>query len=773
MDVFRGIVRILPCLFDECANVGRSFLCKAKGQLLSKMRLSSKAKILMSFILILSYVYLLVRSSDWSGDHVEIGCIHVLVVLPTVQFLFSMYAKLFFVELFRGLALYGWFRIVLYILFLFAFSYAFVAVVLDRSALFCMDRATDVFVSRFEGNIMIFEDRTEVERIVPRPLEQGPHLFQLFRYPMEDVQMNCTAHIWGFPGGKPFLNQAEWRYNGVPLTTMTDRHSHVTEFTELPKDHPLYFSKTVFGELGLSIYEVRSTLSIHLLEETEFGSYTCHMHGKVHISLTPDEWKSKTGQSPPNTNKTENKGNAKPKEKSKVKPSGSQCTCDPERKYLFQDANTLIGAFRLIMMQEKQDQIVAPPSSILVVETSYWHLSSDDDVQADYTVNEVSYPDLCSDGAFNGCSALQRLLSYIIAYDRQQAWWFLETLPFLQRFRSNLVGQRFVFGQCLCENSFGRHNVKYLRRYYNRTSEQYEPIEITHPQTLLVRPPKQNATSFFANFFNPDPIQLLPLTDYLPDYAYDLTLIKDLAVLSALFLNLKDAFVLIFGVVICVYILYKTHQLLGLVGFVSKRLCLEGSMGYLYTAKRTARLLIQNGADDSEHFDVYLSHSDSKRALETVTAIVLPLFEGQLGLKACFRERDIPPGEPELASLSRAIEKSKRFIIFLSKDFLEDGCREMETAAIMESLWDRSSKPEEVLVIKLDDCEMPGHWKDFTVHNWTSSNLHIDDHLRRLVQWVTPQAERNGEMRSVLDVFVTWLPCLVLLLVFLVLLVFR
>ena len=240
-----------------------------------------------------------------------------------------------------------------------------------------------------------------------------------------------------------------------------------------------------------------------------------------------------------------------------------------------------------------------------------------------------------------------------------------------------------------------------------------------------------------------------------------------------MFLNFTDAVMIALGLVISVFIFLKTGQMLGFVGVVSKRFCLEGSMGYLYTAKMTARLLSQNNVNEEaeengERFDVFLSHSDSEADREKITKTVLPFLEGQLSLKACFRERDIPPNEPELASLCRAIEKSKRFIIFLSKDFLQDRSREMETNMILESLFDRPSRLEEVLVIKLYDCVMPSHWTDFTVHDWTSSNLHIDDHLLRLVQWVTPRAERSGAMRTAFDVWMVVLPWLLLALFFLI-----
>ena len=779
MDLLNRLGKLFLCAFQKSANQGWLFIKEGKARLSRqvKKKLSPNAKISLSLVLVLSYGYLLATSSDWSGDHVEIGCIHVLTFLPTLQFLFSMYAKLILIKLLYCLSLYGWVRVALFSLFLFVFSYVFVTVLLDHTAIFCMDKATDFFVSRFESNIMTVEDnRVYVERIVKHPLSGKPKwLHQLVRYPMEDVQMNCTTHITGFPGGKPFLNQVEWRHNGVPLTTMTDRHSHVTEFTELPKDHLRLFEGGEFETLramGLSLYELRSTLSIHLLEESEFGSYTCHSLGKVNITLSCDEWKMKTGQSCQNIR--QNKRNAKSgaSKKNKCQPKekprslGNQCTCSPEQKYFFQDMHTQHEEFRLIRMKNRQDQIVAPPSSILFFMTSYWHLSNDDDIQMDYTVNGVSFSDLCNDEVFHGCSALQRLLSPFITYDPDDAWWFLDYLPYLSHIHHIMGGGQSAVGHCLCENSFGRHNVTYLRRYYNRTSEQHELIEITHPHTLLVRPPKQNTSRFLANFFNYDPIHLLEIADYLPDYAYDLTLLRDLAVVSAMCLGITDAVMISLAIGIFVSVCYITCQMLAFVGVVSKRLFLEGSMGYLCTAKMTARRFHNNAlaGEDGERVEVYLSHSDSEADLETVTKKVLPLLEGQLSLKVCFRERDIPPNELELAGLSRAIQKSKRFIVFLSKDFAQDECRKLEASMILESLFERLSPLEDLLVIKLDSCEMPRQWTDATVHDWTSSNLTIDDHLLRLVQWVTPQAERNGAMWCVHDVWMVVLPFLLLLL---------
>ena len=765
MDFFKKLSQLLLWAFHEAQQTA-----KAKASTWINRR-SLSTKILASFALLSCFVYLLFTSSQLSCDHAETGCVHVLIFLPTVRFTLSLLTEKFLALAFYLLRKYGLFRIVVHMLFLGLFSYLFCAVLLDNSAMIFADKATKFFSSRFDSNkLEVQEDRDFAEHIFPHPLTGGKHnpayLHHFVRYPMEDVEMKCAAVIFGYPGGKPFINQVEWRRNGVPLSAMTDRHSHTTTFTEMNGSSVLN-SKT--GEaIGLSAYELKSTLSIYLLDDKDFGSYTCHVVDKV--SISQEEWTRETGQTCSNTKRTQEKS-AKGREKRKSAFSDQQCTCQPERKYFFQDIHTQIDEFRLIKMEPKTDQIEAPAGSVLFFTGAYLHLSREDEILSDYAVNGVSFRDLCDgrDYPSYGCSVLQRFLTNFI-YDQKQSWWFLRFLPLLVGTKLDKVGSNFTTGLCLCENSFGRHNLNILRKYYNRTRERYELLEITHPYTLLVRPPKQRSTNFFSSFWEYGPMQLLPLADHLPEYVYDLTLLKDLAVVSMMLLNVTDAVIIGMGLGTLVCISFLILYSLRVVGIVSKKLCLHGSMGYLNTAGICSGNSKENDQTHEilgeEKFDMYLSHSDSTADQTFIIAEVLPLLEAKLGLKTCLRDRDIPPNELELAGLSRTIQNSKRFLIFLTKDFLEDACREMETAVILETLFDRPCRLDDALVIKLEDCQTPAHYLGITAHNWTSSNLTIDDQKLRLVNWIADRTERKTSIKSLLDAFMTTSPLLLTICVF-------
>ncbi|XP_076468008.1 uncharacterized protein LOC143298884 [Babylonia areolata] len=760
METFDKVSRFLLLGLQEIS-------CKLKATAISKVQtLSFGSKVVVNLVVVLVYGYLLATSYQWSGDHVEIGCVFILTFLPTIRFLGSLYAKLFLAFLFRLLSAYGWVRIFVYSVFVLTFAYWFVAIFLDNSALKCKSIAKDLFLSRFENNTLnIKERRLYFEREILHPLYDEGHFpqtnHQLIRFPMEDAEMNCTTYIFGFPGGKPFNDQVQWRRNGVPLLTMSDRYSVVTKFRELPRDS-LTMNENMKA-LGLTVYQLNSTLSIYLLHDEDFGSYTCHHIDKVSIPM--NEWRSKTGKEHfPKFNdyKNDNTKNTKGARQ------GCQCSSLPERKYVFQDVYTHTGEFRLIKMEETHDQIEAPVASILFFETNYLHLSSDEDVQSDYTVNDASFQGLCTDTprfSVSGCSSLQRLLAFFM--NDGEVWWFLDILPFSST-HGHTNGAHRTSGHCLCENSFGRHSMKYTRRYYNRTSGRYDMFEVVHPNTLLVRPPRQASSNldFFANIWSQGSARLLPLVDYLPEWAYELTLLKDLAVVSGIILHATDGVFICLVFILFCFVFKWNLYLLKVVGHLSRKCFLEGSMGYLYTARLTFRSLLHDPTNKTaktggNSFDIFLSHSDT-RTDTVIVESVLCLLESQLDLKVCLRERDLPPNGLELKDLASAIESSQRFIIFLSKDFLQDPFHEMEASTILETLWDRQSMLD-VLLIKADDSQVPVLWRNLTVHDWTSGNLSLKDHHLRLVQWLTSRVQPVNRALSVLDVLTAALPLVPLL----------
>ena len=210
----------------------------------------------------------------------------------------------------------------------------------------------------------------------------------------------------------------------------------------------------------------------------------------------------------------------------------------------------------------------------------------------------------------------------------------------------------------------------------------------------------------------------------------------------------------------------KTNLFLWSLGRHIRRLTLEGSMGFLSTAEIIGEHPQPNDQKrnpeqqpEDVHYDLFLSYSESEADMRRIHEEVLPSLQSR-GLKVCVRERDLSPNLPEIQSLSKAIENSDRFIVFLSSAYFDDNFRkDFEAAMIIEALCNRSCGTAAVLLVKLEQCEIPLWLSQFKVHDWTTMCLTTHDHLLRLLKWLEPQA-RRGTLRSKTDVLLTALPLL-------------
>lgn len=586
---------------------------------------------------------------------------------------------------------------------------------------------------------------------------------------MEDVKLKCSFEMLWLADGSPFSDQVVWHRNGVPLT-FTDRHSHKVHFREVPNGHS--FNRSIFKQFGLSEYEINATLQISLLRDSEFGSYTCHIARFVKQTLLDFASNYERMKKFPGY-KTKEKTQ---KEKENVKKPRSPCPCkcshSLEPKYLFQDMFRWVGEFRLIKLTRRKEIIRAPPGSILSFTTSHYHFSRKDEVEIDYSVNSQPFTELCSD-AFHGCSKLL-MMYWLIGHDTGNRF----GLPPLSLHtiweNPALFSERYRQVHCLCEHSYGHHAVKYLRRYYNRTSQQYELVEITHPHTLLVVPRRQNLLNLYVNRSVKDP---LPHTHVPTSRSCDNKgslqlddLIMDLAFESvAYFYWTENAFIFV-AALCCTYLAWKNLQYMRYLGTDIKYMVLNGAMGYLTSAAISTRKVkddaITNDCESIPSFDIFLSYSDAKADIKLMSDGVVPFLEQQ-GYKVFSKDRDLPPNLQELPALSQAIESSKQFILFLTADYLEDKFRrDFEAAIIIESLCDRDTEAHQILVVRMGSCNVPLWLSHLQVHDWTT-NLSFKEHSLRLLQWLVPR-ENGSKWLSKLDVFITFLPLQLILAVFVV-----
>ena len=697
---------------------------------------------------LLLYIYLQTAKQHWFEDDIFLGGYNFGTVLFTCEFVVDFHCAHSDRVVWRvsqTVEKFGWKRCLLFLLSVSATAY-YLVLMADDVTVRIRDVSRHELLTRFENNIhVIREDREAFKWTTRHPFtkgEQDPKLFhQLFRYPMEDVRMKCVHRMPWFSGGRPFKGQIYWRVNGVPLT-FTARHYVQTAFREVPEDNSLLDS--LMRQYGISMYEINSTLTIHMLRHSEFGSYTCHVAKAAKHSLNDYlELMKKLDQPERHT--------APKKSKPKVKPL-PQCKTALQTRPQLQDLYTWVTEYRLIRVERRKEPIRAAPGSILSFSTRYWHLSHKEDIEIDYSVNKQSFHKLCP-WPLHGCSML--LLMYWV-FGHDLGWRF--GVPPLHLFSIwDMPAEGYHLYHCLCENSYSYHSVKYLRKYFNRTVGRYEMIEITHPHVLMVVPKDQEMLNFFVNYSEvaTGKTQSVcaegwqsgcrsPCEDYY---------LNSFARSAMQLFQWKEIGLLALSAFFSVYLLCKLRSFFRFIGPVIRRCTLEGSMGFYRTAVTAFTDLRR--IDGNESYDVFPSYSEADT--KTANEILITFLESR-GLKVFARDRDSHPGVSELQSVSEALKRSKRFIILLTQAYFQDRFRnDFEAAMIFEVLCDRSPEPRELLLVRLEQCDIPLWLKKFPMHDWTSANLSHEDHLHRLLKWLEPR-ERRGTIRSVTDCLLTFCP---------------
>jgi hypothetical protein len=274
----------------------------------------------------------------------------------------------------------------------------------------------------------------------------------------------------------------------------------------------------------------------------------------------------------------------------------------------------------------------------------------------------------------------------------------------------------------LCEHAYGYYELRYVRRYYNRTSGREEIVEITHPHTLLVVLRNNSMLDIFANQSECIPIREPPSAPTCPFEevptvclsGWDIRFIKEFASMAVSYFGWIELGYLTVLFVLSVLLIRNASWILGGTGNHIEHLTLQGAMGFFSTAVEAASQNLPLPAR-KRHNDLYLSYSEAEDDQRKVHDEVLPFLRDRLGLKVCVRNhgKDVPAGQPEIRGVGRAIDKSKKAIVFLSASYLQDYFLSgMEAPMVVESFCSRAAGDggpgsQDVLVVKLAPCEMP------------------------------------------------------------------
>ncbi|XP_076449303.1 uncharacterized protein LOC143285771 [Babylonia areolata] len=711
--------------------------------------------------LVLIYIYLLQQNELTCMDNTVLASCVFIYACNTLSLVLNYYFgyiwRLLYI-IYSKIQAYGKLRV-----FIYGTSLAFAAALISYLTVLGLTFAGASFSAhmmwRFEDNIIYIDQAITVpQEIFVHPSTKGEkppfYLSKMHRYLMEDVQMLCKFTLEAPYDFHPTDYDVVWRRNGVPFT-MTDRHKHHLSFKEA-KNYT--FSEWHRKQRGIFKYHLKAVLKIHLLRESDFGIYTCHCRKQSSISYHflanyLDKYFFK------DENETTQR---------KTKPIHTLSSKRQREleETVFEDEFYNICEFLIIKIQRRQEIIRAPATAILYFSTSYWHNSWSEDVELlDYYVNARSLEEMCKDSYFHGCSKF--LLLYWNFWHMQGVLYGAPPTALMTIWNSGEDPVNcYSLVLCLCEKAYGYHTVKYLRRYYNTTTQQFDLIEVLHPHELMVVPREQNMLNLFRNRSECSPVIERPVCEKPSSVCKDkwnFRTILDFAEVAVTYFHWVEIVVMIVLFIVLVCSIRTTVLFLEFAGRHIRRLTLDGSMAYLTTAERTGLFSqSQNTVAklpelEENHYDVFLSFSDTQADMERVQDKIASLLE-RCGINVCLQNRDLSPNLPEIQVLTQAIENSDRFLIFLSSAYLEDHFRkDFEAAMIMETLSSRSEGTSSVLLIKLDQCQVPPWLSHLELHDWTTFSLTHEDHCLRLLKWLE-RPERKSTFRSILDVCLTILP---------------
>lgn len=658
----------------------------------------------------------------------------------------------------------GWFRVLLFYASLVVVAY-FLVFAADVLTLLSYKTFGEFATKRLDDSIVRIQDeRPSRDEIVRHPVTLGRKeprvLHKMSRYPMEDVQMTCSSFNVLWFSGKPLKqDHVTWRLNGVPLQ-FTDRHTLDIESSEFSFITWPY--RENIKEYGASVYEVRATLTIHLLSESDFGSYTCHIKNTRfpilqyinymdHLNRTKFEASGQDAKG--DTEEKRRNAERMPPSQGKSKHKRPICQCEqvPIIRYVPQDTVTWTEEYRVIPLERTQQKLILPPATILSFTSNYVMSKKKDDTEVEYLVNDNDFFELCP-GQHHGCSLI---LLYYWQYGSElnppfRRWQLLEDFQAWKEESEHV--------HCLCENSYGIHSVRYLRRYFNRTKGQFELIEITHPNTLAIIPREQ---TMLAQNFVPRCKYDAELASkqsaeetmsYFESVIANMKIRTELAIAMVKLFHWNELFFLFAVSVLCAVSLLLIKSFLGRLCNFIRQCTLHGFLAYFITAVFSKHEVLENNIK----YDVFMSSSDEKRDVNIVREILTPRLEG-FGYRVCVPDRDLLAGEQELSALDTAIENSKRFIIFLSHDYAQDRfLPDFVNNMILGVAVAKPAESRQILIVRLDTCEVPLNFRHFPVHDW-SGNVTDEDHVLWIRRWLE-SAKQAALLRGPIDAFVTLLP---------------
>ncbi|KAH9514436.1 hypothetical protein Btru_025254 [Bulinus truncatus] len=576
--------------------------------------------------------------------------------------------------------------------------------------------------------------QTQMSSRLPHPFTMGKsppfYLYKLYRYPMEDVVFKCEYVVPSFKEARPIYKTANWRKNGSPLRIQDDR---ISVNVSINKKEDYLTNR--------ALYSVMSTLTIQMLEEKDFGLYTCEYYTPLIPVVVPGssmkEEFTKTTETKTQPMSPDPKCSCKPKQK---EPQVDLCT-DQVYVPIYQ----CFAEFNLIKRWEKVIKKSLTPGSILIEGFFYTTVAGLDDMEIEMPKKEEN------DQEDNCCSP------FITTYWRlfRGGGWSSERPPFTRTVITD-DGLVFIRYQCMCKSTYGLHDFKIYRHLFNTTTKRKDTAEIVYPVKHTFRPLYTNPWSKAKadnGRENHREENLCLDSGFKSPGCEEMGQFFESSIDMSFWNEVIMIFVVTIISIVVVFILYLiliyrcVHPILSAVLYMNKHLSpYEAVNGVPIKGLRPCRRNTnrRRGRARGEHievrenpnYQVYLSYDEENE----YDSMVAEHIKGKLlsiNVSVFDFQTDVPPGRLALTELEKAIANSSRFVIVASESYEEH--KAIEFNAIQTTITGQGSRlKDSLLVVQTEDCGIDRLYSVpcIKVPDYVKEREGLDDaSVREFIRW--------------------------------------
>ena len=346
---------------------------------------------------------------------------------------------------------------------------------------------------------------------------------------------------------------------------------------------------------------------------------------------------------------------------------------------------------------------------------------ADETLTVKYTVNNVEVHDVCTQN-FIYCSFEAWLRTFFVEEDRVEI-----VAP--KEVKHGVYRHLIVLNACMCNALYGVHKLTIYRK---SSDDDFE--EIKYALKLYVVP--DNTKDVFID----EAVRYFNFSDTLPLHIPFLS--KRVEINIVHFLN---KFCLYLSSIVCLGALYAIDRFFkwycSIVYNPITNFVLTGRWSRTLLSLETQSFA---GIENVVHFqyDVFMSSCESVGDAKFACNVLLPFLETNCRRRVCFPTRDHAHlgGANLLNMYLSALRQSRKFVVVLSRDYLEDDtCNKLQLErSILPLMTSGDILGQDLIIIRVDTSDVPKpvrHWPDVHVLDWTEAdrNTFNEARLRELL----------------------------------------